>query len=392
MDYRQMDLRAEELRTLGAATAARMAAGETIAPEERDALMKGIGELTTLDALRVAARDAETAELRAIIENGVRPGEKAGDPAALASEAAFRSFMKSGPEGMPAEMRAALVAGTDANGGFLVPEPVHAPLIEKFRRVSPLLEEVTVMPMTGDTTMYLPRKDSHGVVGAATETGTRSEQTEPAFLNGSLQAFDIYSDQRATQQWIDSVTGAEDMMTGWIYEDFAEQFATDIAFGAGYGSQKAAGIFKATATYVTQLSGAAGALVNTAFYTQMFALPQKYRFNAKWYMAPSTLAVALQMSVPNLNNTPLVENRNGSFFILGKPVVEVDDAPAIGAAAYPVAFGDLKKGYAVGIHRAASILRDPYTVAPYIRFYGLARMGGTPWDKDAVILQKSNNS
>jgi HK97 family phage major capsid protein len=95
---------------------------------------------------------------------------------------------------------------------------------------------------------------------------------------------------------------------------------------------------------------------------------------------------------PNLNNTPLVENRNGSFYILGKPVIEVDDAPAIGAANFPVAFGDLKQGYAAGIHKNVSILRDPYTAAPNVRFYGLGRMGGTVWNKDAVILLKSNNA
>jgi len=95
---------------------------------------------------------------------------------------------------------------------------------------------------------------------------------------------------------------------------------------------------------------------------------------------------------PNLNNTPLVENRNGSFYILGKPVVEVDDAPSIGAANFPVAFGDLRQGYAAAIHRSVSILRDPYTAAPNVRFYGLARLGGTPWNKDAVVLLKSNNA
>ena len=77
---------------------------------------------------------------------------------------------------------------------------------------------------------------------------------------------------------------------------------------------------------------------------------------------------------------------------MGKQVVEVDDAPAIGAANYPVALGDLAQGYAAGIHKSVSILRDPYTAAPNVRFYGLARMGGTVWNKDAVLLIKSNNA
>lgn len=376
-----MDRQAEELRAAGAELAAK---GELVA-EERDSLMKITGKLEELDRLRVEARDAALEEARSIAEGGRNAGETAASDKAVA---AYRDFIRKGTED-----RAALVAGTDANGGFVVPEPVHAPMIEKYRKVSPLLADVTIFNMTGDTTMYLPRKDSHGVVANATETGARSEQTEPTFTNGTLQAFDYYTDQRASQQFLDSVDGAENMVLNWIYEDFAEQFAGDVAAGAGAGSQKAAGLFKASSTYSTQLSGSAAALSNTSFLTTFFSLPQKYRQAAKWYMSPATLSAVLSFAYPNLNNTPLVQTTaNGSFTILGKPVVEVDDAPAIGAANFPVAFGDLGKGYAVGIHKQASILRDPYTATPNVRFYGVGRMGGTPWDKDAVILLKSNNA
>lgn len=381
MDYRAMDRQAEELRAAGAELAAQ--ANELVA-EDRDKLMKITGKLEELDRLRVEARDAENAELRSIAENGKRVGETAQDDKAAA---AFRSFIKSGSED-----RAALVAGTDANGGFVVPEPIHAPLIEKFRKVSPLLEEVTVFQMTGDTTLFLPRKDTAGAVANATETGARTEQTEPTFANGSLQAFDIYTDQRASQTFLDSVDGAENLITDWIYGDFAEKFQGQLATGAGTGSQQAAGIFSASSTYATQLSGSAAALTNTSFLTTFFSLPQKFRSNAKWFLSPATLASVIGFAYPNLNNTPLVENRNGSFYILGKQVVEVDDAPAIGAGNFPVAFGDLRQGYAAGIHKNVSILRDPYTAAPYVRFYGLGRMGGTPWNKDAVVLLKSNNA
>lgn len=381
MDYRAIDKQAEELRAVGADLTAK---GDAITPEDRDRLMNITGKLEALDAMRVEARDAEIAEARAIAEQGKRVGETAEQDKA---SSAFRSFIKSGVED-----RAALVAGTDANGGFIVPEPIHAPLIEKFRKVSPLLADVTVFNMTGDTTLFLPRKDSHGAVANATETGSRTEQTEPTFTNASLQAFDIYTDQRVSQQWLDSVDGGENMLTEWIYGDIAEKFQGQLATGAGTGSQQAAGIFSASSTYGTQLSGAAGALSNTSFLSTFFSLPQKFRGNAKWYMSPATLASVIGFAYPNLNNTPLVENRNGVFYILGKPVVEVDDAPAIGAANFPVAFGDMAQGYAAGIHKNVSILRDPYTATPLVRFYGLGRMGGTPWNKDAVILLKSNNA
>lgn len=381
MDYRAMDKQAEELRQIGVDLAAK---GDAITTDDRDKLMKITGKLEELDRLRVEARDAEIAETRAIAEDGKRVGEKA-ESEKIAS--AYRSYLKNGSED-----RATLIAGTDANGGFVVPEPLHAPLIEKFRKVSPLLEEVTIFNLTGDTTLYLPRKDTAGVVANTNETGARSQQTEPTFTNASLVARDLYTDQRASQQFLDSVDGAEQQILDWIYGDFAETFAGNLAVGNGSGSNQADGLFKASSTYTTKLSSAAGSVTNADFLTTFFSLPQKFRSNAKWYLSPATLASVIGFAYPNLNNTPLVENRNGSFYILGKPVVEVDDAPALGAANYPIAFGDLKQGYAAGIHKNVSILRDPYTAAPNVRFYGLGRMGGTPWNKDAVILLKSNNA
>jgi HK97 family phage major capsid protein len=380
MDYRAIDRQAEELRQIGADLAGK---GD-LAPEERDRLMNITGKLEALDVLRIEARDAEIEEARSIAESGRRLGETA---EADKASSAFRSYIKTGAEDRT------LLAGTDANGGFLVPEPVRAPLIEKFRKVSPLLGDVSTFTMSGDTTLFLPRKDTHGAVANATETGARTQQTDPTFVNGQLQAFDYYTDQRVSQQFLDSVEGAENYVTEWIYGDFAEQFAADVAVGAGSGSQKPAGIYNATSTYQTRLSGAAAALTNTAFLTTFFALPQAFRSAAKWYLSPATLSSIMGFAFPNLNNTPLVQTKaDGTFSILGKDVVEVDDAPAIGASAFPVAFGDLGQAYAVGIHKNASILRDPYTAAPNVRFYGLGRMGGTPWNKDALILLKSNNA
>lgn len=379
VDFRALDRQAEELRAAGA----NLAAQTELVAEDRDKLMNITGQLEQLDRLRIEARDAELAEARSIAEGGRVIGETADSKVADA----FRSYMRTGAEDR------AVLAMTDANGGYVVPEPVHAPMIEKFRKHSPLLEETTVFTMTGDTTLFLPRKDTHGTVANTTESGARSEQTEPTFTNASLQAFDLYSDQRVSQQWLDSVGDSEGYIMDWIYQDFAEQFQSQLAVGTGTGSQQPAGIFKASSTYSTQLSGSAAALTNTSILTTFFSLPWKYRSNSKWYMSPATLASLTGFAYPNLNNTPLVDKLpDGTFRILGKDVVEVDDAPAIGAANFPIAFGDLKQGYATGIHKTASILRDPYTAAPNVRFYGLARMGGTPWNKDAVVLLKSNNA
>ena len=312
-------------------------------------------------------------------------------PEGRAQRDAFRDYVKTG-----AENRAALVAGTGANGGFVVPEPLHAPLIEKFRKQSAIYGNATMLPMNGNTSMYLPYKATPGTVVSTTEAGARTEQTEPTFTGGAstqLQAFDYYTDQRASQTFLDDIPDAEQWLLDAIYQDFIEQLGVDLAVGAGSGSQKPTGMFTATTFYTTVLSGSAGAVTNTGIAALFAALPPKYWPDAVWVMNPATFGVVWQLNRPNLNNTPLVtENEDGSYTMMGRPILIDSSAPAIGATAYPIAFGDLSRGYVIGVHKQPVILRDPFTAKPNVIFYGLGRFGGVPWDPNAVVLLKSNNS
>jgi HK97 family phage major capsid protein len=101
------------------------------------------------------------------------------------------------------------------------------------------------------------------------------------------------------------------------------------------------------------------------------------------------LATFVGFANPSNANLPLaVVDSNNTWSMYGKEVLESDSAPALGAGLYSVGFGDIKQAYAVGIHRQTSILRDPYTCPPYIRFYSLARLGGTAWNYQAFQLMR----
>ena len=52
----------------------------------------------------------------------------------------------------------------------------------------------------------------------------------------------------------------------------------------------------------------------------------------------------------------------------------------------------MSQGYVIGIHKQPTILRDPFTAKPEVIFYGLSRLGGTPWNPNAMVLLKSNNA
>ena len=381
-DYRQFEADAERLQH----RVTELTAKEDRTPDERDEIMSLMGQIHALEDAAGKVKEAELVELRASIARGtaVSIGEPAVDPRDAARQA-FYDYLRTGT------IKDASLSTTDANGGFIVPEPEHAALIELIRKRDPIYGNATVFNLTGDTTLLLPYKSAHGAVANATETGARSEQNAPTFTSPSLVCYDYYSDQRASQQYLDSVAGAEQQLLAWMYEDIMEQAGADAV--AGNGSTKIKGLFAETSAFSVIQSGSAGAILNSNFITMYFALPVKHRSRSSWLMAPGTLAVATSFALPSNANVPLCTvDGNGVWSIYGKPVLESDSAPAIGASGHPIALADIAAAYAVGIHRSTTILRDPYTAPPKIRFYSLARLGGCAWDYQACKLLKSNNS
>ena len=375
LDYRGVEARAETVQ----AEADKIRAKNPAKAAELDL------EAASLDTMAAQMKRDEAEELRAIGANGV--AISGAFTAGGGASADFLAYMRSGRE-----IQNASLSTADANGGYIVPEPLHAELIEAARKIDPIASRAHTFDLSnGDASMVLPYKATHGAVATATETGARSEQNAPTFEGPVLTCYEYYSDQRATQQAVDSIPGFESMLLSWIYQDIFEAAGAD--FAVGDGDTAASGLFAATSVYDVELSGSAGALVNTNFLTLATKLHPRYQPNACWLMTATTLAIVSGMSHPAADGyTPLVDWSSGEPRILGRPALICSSAPEIGAANYPIAYGDLGAGYAVGIHRAPSVLRDPFTATPKVRYYGLARIGGRPWNPEAVILLKSNDS
>jgi HK97 family phage major capsid protein len=64
--------------------------------------------------------------------------------------------------------------------------------------------------------------------------------------------------------------------------------------------------------------------------------------------------------------------------------------PNIGADAYPIMFGDFKRGYQIVDRLALAILRDPFTYARknLVEFVGRKRVGGQVKQAEALAKLK----
>lgn len=357
--------------------------GELKGSESRSKFERMMGEMHGLEETIKEAKDAELADLRSRVLAD-HPEEERKD----AKDSAFRSFLRMGDDRMPSEERASLSAGTDANGGYLVPENTHASMLELARKNNPILRMATQFNLTGSASIELPYKATHGAVANAGETGARSEQNAPTVGNNTLTCYDYYTDQRATQLYLDEVANSETMLMQWIYDDIAEQAEADAVNGDG--STKCSGMF-AHAGYKVMNTAADAVVTASDMIDQYFKLGASYRSNAVWLCNSGVMAAIAKMTHPAASATiPFATwSGDGSMMVLGRRVEEAENAPTVAKDAFPIAFADVARAYAAGFHKQTSILRDPYTATPKIRFYAYARIGGRPWDDNACCLLKA---
>lgn len=380
-DPREVERQIDELRA-----AQKAVLDDTTIPEQdrRDRFMSMSGEIQALEVQARELRDFEVEQLR-----NLAAGAKIGGVTSTADaerSAAFRDMLRTDVK------NAALLTTPDANGGYLMPNPERAAMLDVVRKINPIMADATVFELTkpGTFKVQLPRKTAAGDGGWVGETAARPATNAPTFARPDLECFEWYAMPEATQSSLDAIDGAEQMVLDDIADTFAEVTAT--AFAVGTGVTQPSGAFKATGVYTTKLSAAAGALDAAQIISSYFALPAKFLPGAKFYANGATFAALSALAWPNMNNTALVKWDNNTPTILGKACTICDDAPAIGAANFPLMFGDLKSGYAVGVHTQITTLRDPFTNKPYVRFYTTGRVGGVPWHPSAVLLLKSNNA
>lgn len=297
---------------------------------------------------------------------------------------------------------AAMSTFSDPDGGFLVSEPVVGAMTRVLGTVSAMRGLAEVISISAP--VY---KKPHNLAGASsgwvTETGSRTNTSTPRLSELSFPTFEIYAQPAATQTLLDDATvDVETWLGGEVAIEFAEKEGA--AFISGDGVSKPRGITSytnvANASYAWgeigyTASGVAAALndaSNKAYdstISLIHSLKPGYRTGAAFMMNDLTAAAYRKVKDANDNYIWQPSNQVGQpNQLLGYGVALDDNMADIGANAYPVAFGDFRRGYVIVDRVGVRVLRDPYTSKPYVLFYTTKRVGGGVQDFAAIKLLK----
>jgi HK97 family phage major capsid protein len=316
-------------------------------------------------------------------------------------KAAFESYVRKGETGTLASLEAkSLSAGSDADGGYLVPDETEAEIGRLLSEASPIRAIAGVRQVTA--AVY---KKPFAITGPQTgwvgETAARPETTAPTLAEMQFPAMELYAMPAATQTLLDDAAVSIDQ---WIAEEvqaaFAEQEGT--AFVTGDGSNKPRGFLDYTKVADASWSwgnlgyvatGAAGAFPasdpSDVLIDLVYTLKAGYRQNANWVMNRKTQAEVRKLKDADGNYLwQPAATADGRASLIGFPVTEAEDMPDIGADAFAVAFGDFRRGYLIVDRIGVRILRDPYSAKPYVLFYTTKRVGGGVQNFEAIKLLK----
>lgn len=311
---------------------------------------------------------------------------EAGEKAAPETERKnFFSFLRKGSLA-PEEMKT-LVVGTDSAGGYLAPTSYYAEIIKSVVEWSPVRQVARILP-TSTKSSEFPKQTGNVTGSWTSEIGTRSEDTGLTFGLEEIPNHELTALVKVSRQQLeDSAFNLE----AFLAQEFAEQLAKaeGTAFISGNGIGKPRGISYDTTNHTA--SGSAAALTAAGLVDCFYALADGYAKNATWLMRRATIGKirALVSTTGEFLWTPGL-NSTESPLLLGRPVLECADMPAVGAGAFPIVVGDFKRAYYISDRVGLEIQRltELYAASGTVGFLARMRVGGQVVNTNALRFQE----
>lgn len=324
-----------------------------------------------------------------------------GDVAKAEYSVAFSAFARKG------DIQAALSTGSDPDGGYSVPIEVDKQMLDLEQNDVSMRRLANIISL--GTPNYTKLVNIHGTgSGWVGETSARPVTAGPSIAALTPYWGEVYSNPAATQQMLDdSAFNVEQ----WLASEIAAEFSLEEngKFIAGDGVACPKGILAYTMATTADKTRALGTLqyVKTAeaaafhaasatvspadcLINLQQALKPAFRNNAKWLMNSATVGLVRKFKNAvqgDLIWQPGLQAGQPST-LLSKVIEEDEEMPSVGANAYPIAYGDFKRGYTICDRIGTRVLRDPYTNKPYVMFYTTKRVGGFVTDSNAIKIIK----
>lgn len=311
----------------------------------------------------------------------------------VAYKTAFLNYLRKGNDHGLADLALkAMSVGSDADGGYLVTPDSSGRIVKKVFEASPMRGIASVETISTDALEGLADLDEVSF-GWVSETGARSETSTAQLGKWRIPVHEMYAEPKATQKLLDDAVVD---VGAWLEGKIAQKFtrAENASFWTGNGVGKPQGLtaYPTAATadssrpwgtlehINTTANGDFGSTAATAqdkLIDIVYALKQEYRSGARFACPRAVVAKIRKFKESTTNGYIWQPGLGGQpATILGFPLTEAEDMPALGTGSLSLAFGNFAETYQIVDRIGIRVLRDPYTTKGYVKFYATKRVGG----------------
>jgi HK97 family phage major capsid protein len=298
--------------------------------------------------------------------------------------------------------RKAMSAGSDSDGGYLLPAPTVGRIVQRVFELSPIRAISNVQTISTGSMEGLADTDETDA-GWVAEMGTRSDTDTPQVQKYAIVAEEMYAQPKVTQKLLDdAAVDIEAWLANKVANKFARKEGNAFCVGDGVGKPRGFAAYTTAATGDDSrawgamehvVTGANGDFAASAPLDVLFDLIGKFRpaylQNAKWVARREAITKARKVKdtagqylwQPSLQAG--VPDR-----LVNYPIINAQDLPALATGSLSMALGDFMEGYQIVDRIGIRTLRDPYTAKPFVRFYTTRRVGGGVVNFEAIKFLK----
>lgn len=314
----------------------------------------------------------------------------------------FKLAVGAGMDALSTEERKAMSAGSDPDGGYLLPHATAGRTVAKLYEQSTMRQLAHVQTIGTNGLEGIVDNDEADA-GWVSEMGARDDTGTPQVGKYKIEAHEMYAQPKITQTLLDDA--AMDV-EGWLAGKVADKFARveGAGFTTGDGVGKPRGLFdyatattadstRAWGTFQHVVSGANGDFHTTKadpLQALIGEFKPHYLQNASFLMTRGVRTKIRQMKEATSDRylwEPSLQAGQPDR-LLGYQVNVDQYVPALTTGSLSLALGDFKEAYTIVDRIGIRTLRDPYTAKPYIRFYSTKRTGGGAVNFEAVKFLK----
>jgi len=264
---------------------------------------------------------------------------------------AFLNYIRKGTVA-PEEQKLMRVS-EDVTGGYVSPIEFRARLITLLTEFSPI-RQIASVETIGGSGVEFPKEGVDSVTAAWPDESLVAGDYK--FALEKLEPFELRALVTPKRTLLeDAAFNVEEYIQRKTAEKFAKKEGA--AFVSGSGVSKPEGLLT-NAGVAAVASGDANLLTADGIIKLIYGLSDYYAKSAKFIMKRSTV-LAVRLFKEATTNRYLWEpsyQAGQPSTLLGYPIIEAIDMPAVAAGAWPILFGDFKAGYMI-VDRADVVMQ-----------------------------------